>query len=105
MSAWLKHPLLQRAFLALLPALVISGLAASARWGESGLLARQQLREQLAAANHDLADVERDNQRLLRELRLMDHDTLLLERMVAEELAWGRPGDVIYRFEDAPTVD
>jgi cell division protein FtsB len=104
-SALLKLPSPQRVFLALLPALVIASLAASALWGESGLLARHQLRGQLARANDSLADTERENQRLLRELRLMDQDPLLLERMVAEELGWGRQGDVIYRFADDEQAD
>jgi cell division protein FtsB len=95
-----KPSFLQRALLVLLPALVITSLAASAIWGESGLLARHQLREQLALENAGLAEVERANQRLVRDLRLMERDPLLLERMVAEELSWGREGDTLYRFED-----
>jgi len=94
-----QRTLFQRVLLALLPALVIASLAASAIWGESGLLVRHQLRGRLASANDDLAAVERENQRLLRDLRLMEQDVVLLERLVAEELGWGREGTTIYRFE------
>lgn len=83
-----------------MPALVIASIAASAIWGESGLLVRHQLRARLASANDDLATMERDNQRLLRDLRLMEQDPLLLERVVAEELSWAREGTVLYRFDD-----
>ncbi len=93
-----KPSLLQRALLALLPALVIASLAASAIWGESGLLARHELRGRLDKANAELAATERENQRLLRELRVMETDPVLMERMVAEELSWAREGDTIYRF-------
>ena len=95
-----QRPLLQRVLLALLPALVIASLAASAIWGESGLLARHQLRGRLVEANQDLASVERENQRLLRRLRLMEQDPVLLERVVAEELGWGREGTTLYRFAE-----
>jgi len=94
-----KPSLFQRALLALLPALVIASLAASAIWGESGLLARHELRADLDKANHTLAATERENQRLLRELRLMESDPVLLERVVAEELSWAREGDTLYRFD------
>lgn len=95
-----KPSLLQRALLALLPALVIASLAASAIWGESGLLARHDLHGRLDKANADLAATERENQRLLRELRLMESDPVLLERVVAEELGWAREGDTVYRFDE-----
>lgn len=90
----------QRALLALLPAMIIAGLAASAVWGESGLLARHQLETRLDRANDELATLERENQRLLRDLRLMDQDPVVLERMVAEELGWGREGATLFRFDD-----
>ncbi len=93
-----KPSLLQRALLALLPALVIASLAASAIWGERGLLARHVLVGRLDSATGELAATERENQRLLRELRVMETDPVLMERMVAEELSWAREGDTIYRF-------
>ena len=94
--------LLQRVVLALVPALVIASLAASAIWGESGLLVRPPRGPRLATANDELAAVDRENQRLLRELRLMEQDPVLLERVVAEELGWGREGAVLYRFDETP---
>ncbi len=92
--------LLQRALLALLPALILVSVAVSAVWGDNGLLARAALRADLAKANAELASVERDNEHLLRELHRMDEDPLVRERMVAEELGWGRAEARIYRFED-----
>jgi cell division protein FtsB len=80
--------------------MVIAGLAASAVWGESGLLARHRLQHRLDHANAELAAIERENQQLLRNLRLMDQDPIVLERMVAEELGWGRDGATLYRFDD-----
>ncbi len=93
------HPTAQRLLLTLLPALVLGTVAVSTIWGENGLLARHRLRAQLAAENAQLASIERDSQRLLRELSLMERDPTVLERMVADELEWGHDDAVIYRFE------
>lgn len=69
-------------------------------WGESGVFVRRELARELLQANTELAAVERENQRLIRELRLMDEDPAVLERVVAEELGWGRDDAVIIRFVD-----
>ncbi len=94
--------LFQRALLALLPAMIIAGLAASAVWGENGLLARHRLDQRLIVATEGLAALERDNHRLVRDLRTMDSDPIVLERMVAEELGWAQEGAVLYRFDELP---
>lgn len=93
---------LQRALLALLPALVIASLAASAVWGESGLLARHKLASRLDVANAELAEIDRENQKLLRDLSV-EEDPVVMERLVAEELGWARKGTVLYRFDDEVT--
>lgn len=91
---------LQRVLLTLLPAIVLTSIVASAVWGESGLLVRHDLRERVARANEELAALERENQRLIRELQVMDRDPVVLERMLAEELGWAREGTTIYRFDE-----
>lgn len=94
-SAW------PRTLLVLLPAVLMVSVGVSTIWGESGLLARHQLERELVEANAELAAIERENQRLIRELRLMDEDPAVLERLVAEELGWGRADATIIRFVDA----
>lgn len=104
----LRPSLAHRLLLALLPALVIASIAASTLWGTNGLVARYHLQRDLDDATGRLAAIDRENQRLVRELDRMDADPMILERMVAEELGWGRPGTVLYRFEPAepcPTPD
>jgi len=79
---------------------VVALVVLSTVWGEHGLVRRYQLQRQLEQANERLATTERENQRLLRELSTMDEDPVVLERIVADELAWGREGSVLYRFEE-----
>lgn len=100
-----QGPAWPRVLLALLPAIVMASVGASTIWGESGLLARRQLERELVEANAELAAIERDNQRLLRELRLMDEDPVVLERMVAEELGWGAEGATIIRFVEGDATE
>lgn len=84
--------------LAILPALVLAGIGVSAIWGETGLLVRHDLRQRLDSAKGDLAGLERDNQRLIRELSLLERDPIVMEREIAEELGWAREGTTLYRF-------
>ena len=83
----------------IVPAAIIFGMAVTAVGGENGLAARHGLQSQLRDASEDLTSIQRENQLLLRELKLMSEDPYVIERMVAEELSWGRPGTVIYRFD------
>ena len=96
---------LQRVLLALLPAMILASIAASAVWGESGLLARHVLRGRLDRAGGDLTALDRENQRLLRDLSVMEEDPVVLERIIAEELGWAREGTTLYRFDPNATDD
>ena len=91
--------------LALLPAMILLSLAVSTLWGDNGLLARQSLSTSLREASDELALIERENQRLLRKMRLMEQDPVVLERMVAEELGWGNEDATIYRFDSKPVAE
>jgi cell division protein FtsB len=93
-------PTVHRVLLAVLPALVLVVIGVSAIWGESGLLARNRLQQRLEQANEELAALERENQRLVRELQVLERDPIALERVIAEELEWAQKGTVIYRFPE-----
>jgi cell division protein FtsB len=90
-----------RLVLSIVPALLIVSIAASATWGDNGLLARQGLQEHLVGANLELAELQRRNQRLIRELRTMDADPLVMQRRIAEDLRWGHQGATIVEFGEA----
>lgn len=94
---------LHRVLLAVIPALLIGAVVVSAIWGDNGLLARYQLQVELESNQAELAALDRENQRLLRELSLIERDPVVVERILADELHWGREGAVLYRFDDEPT--
>ena len=97
---FVRKSFLQRFVLVLLPVTVLLSVVLSTIWGHNGFLTRYQLRQELAHANSQLAIIERSNQRYVRQLKLMEKDPLILERMVAEELARGRTDTVIFQFVD-----
>ncbi len=92
-------PTFHRALLALLPALLLVAVAVAAIWGENGVFARFQLQRDLARETDELAALDRENAQLLRDIQQLGDDPLLVERAVAEEIGWARPGTTIYRFD------
>ena len=90
----------QRLVFVMLPTTVIAMVGAAAVWGENGLVERHRLEAELVQANAELATLERENQRLLRQLKVGAEDPIAVERLVAEELGWGTPSATLYRFED-----
>lgn len=90
---------LRRLVLSVIPAALLAVLASSVVWGENGLLVRHQLDGQVRDAQIELSRLDRENERLLRELRAMEHDPVVRERLVADELGWGHPDATLVRFE------
>lgn len=90
----------RRLLFAVLPALVLAAAASSVVWGDNGLLVRHQIEGQAQDAQRELARLDRENERLLKDLRSMDQDPIVRERLVADELQWGRPDAVLVRFDD-----
>ena len=85
--------------LTLVPAFLIAGVVITAIWGDNGLLRRAELQAELRQANEDLRTIQRENQRLLHHLHLMEQHPIVIEREVVEELEVAPPGTTIYRFE------
>jgi cell division protein FtsB len=83
------------------PAAIIIGLVVVSVRGEGGLLQYWELQDASAEAREEWASLERRNTELLFELRQLQADPIQMERLVAEELGYARPGTVLYRFEDA----
>lgn len=97
----MRPRLVHRILLAVLPALVIGAVVVTAIWGDNGLLRRDELAAELKSANAELSAIQKENQRLLRELHLLEEDPVAAERAVADELGWATEGTTLYRFDDA----
>lgn len=86
--------------LSLLPAALLVLVTTIVIWGDNGVMVRRQLSLQLDASQADLADLDSQNRRLLRSMRALSADPVVVERMVVDELGWAREGDVLVRFDD-----
>jgi cell division protein FtsB len=73
-------------------------------FGESGLLRRDALVQELEGATGELAAIERANQRLLLELAALERDPLAVERAIADEIGYARAGATLYHFVDSERV-
>ncbi len=95
-----RAPLALRSLLlSVVPAALLVGLASAAVWGDGGYMARERLRAQLEASNAELAAIQRENERLLFDLRRVQRDPVVMERVVAEEIGMAREGSIVVRFE------
>lgn len=94
--------LIARLLFVIIPAAFLVTTVWASIWGDEGVIARQQVARELNDSQMDLASLERENQRLLYDLRSLEQDPRALERAAAEELGWARPGATIYRF-DSPS--
>lgn len=96
----MRSPLLSTFFFQVVPAGILVALTVAVIWGRDGLESRDRLRARVAAAQAELARIDIENQRLLRDLRVLDRSPEARERMVADELRQARPGTVVFRFDD-----
>ena len=67
-------------------------------------MVRNALEQKLVESNAELAALERENQRLVRELQVLERDPLALRRLIAEELGWAEEGAIIYRFQPGTAI-
>ncbi|MBN2799573.1 MAG: septum formation initiator family protein [Deltaproteobacteria bacterium] len=91
---------LQRLIFWVIPALLLVAVVLATVWGDHGVLTRDRYQQELRQEQAALAALERENQRLSREISLMDRDPRVLRRVVADELHWAKDGAVIYDFSD-----
>lgn len=105
MRPTLHPPLIHRILLAALPAFVLGAIVLISIWGDNGLIRRMELSEELRGANAELGRTQRENQRMIRQLKVLEQDPVAAERAVAEDLEWAIEDTTIYRFEPANSTD
>jgi len=93
--------ILSRLLIVVVPAVGLLVLAAHIAWGERGSFRMLELRTELREANRSLHELDRQNQRLLRELHALDNDPVIIERVVADDLGWAPAGTTLYAFDES----
>jgi len=83
----------------IVPFVLMGSVVLMAIFGDHGLVRRHELRAQISETEIRLAEIERENAALRRQIRSMDKDRIGVQRLAAQELLVAPPGSTIYRFE------
>lgn len=83
----------------IVPFVLMGSVVLMAIFGDHGLVRRHELRLQIGETEIRLAEIERENAALRRQIRSMDKDRIGVQRLAAQELLVAPPGSTIYRFE------
>ena len=91
--------LARRLVMTIVPFVLMGSVVLMAIFGDHGLVRRHELRTQIGETEIRLAEIERENAALRRQIRSMDKDRIGVQRLAAQELLVAPPGSTIYRFE------
>lgn len=73
-------------------------------WGPQGLIAYHSLKEQHRSLENRVADLDKANLSLSREIRLLQSDDKYVEKMIRQRLHYVRDNEVLYLFTDTQTA-
>ncbi len=73
-------------------------------WGDSGVLAFNQLRTQYRGLVQELATLDEKNVTLSNEIRLLKSDDAYIEKMIRQRLHYVRDNEILYLFTDTPPI-
>src|SRR5216684_3834596 len=71
-------------------------------FGQNGLTAYQQKRQDAQTLNRQLQSLQRENELLKGHVDRLQNDPNAIEHQAREELHYTRPGEVIYTLPEAP---
>ncbi|WP_213806755.1 septum formation initiator family protein [Granulicella sp. dw_53] len=99
---WQEHGLGWRKVATVAAAVVAMGLGYHVMFGQNGLTAYEQKRQEARALNRQLQSLQRENELLKNHVDRLQSDPNAIEHQAREELHYTRPGEVIYTMPDAP---
>ena len=85
-------------------AILALGMGYHVIFGQNGLTAYQQKRQNTVALNKDIGSLERENELLRAHVDRLQNDSSAIEHQAREELHYTRPGEVIYTLPVAPVT-
>jgi cell division protein FtsB len=75
--------------------LILAATGLNAFFGERGVLALIKAREEHAALDREVAELEAANDAIAAEIRALKSDPLVVERLAREVLGMARPGEIV----------
>jgi cell division protein FtsB len=73
-------------------------------FGQNGLTAYQQKRQDAQSLDHQLHSLQKENDQLKGHVERLQNDPNAIEHQAREELHYTRPGEVIYTLPAAPSA-
>ena len=86
---------LRRKALSLAFFLILASSLLNALFGDRGFTEMLEARQELEALEGDVAELQRDNQRYLEEIRNLKTSPLIIERLAREQLGLVKPNEII----------
>jgi cell division protein FtsB len=83
-------------------AVVALGLGYHVMFGQNGLTAYEQKRQEAQTLSRQLQSLERENELLKGHVDRLQNDPNAIEHQAREELHYTRPGEVIYTLPETP---
>jgi cell division protein FtsB len=99
----MSSTLFRKLLMSIVPFTLMGAVVLMAIFGDHGLVRRHELRQKTVEVQARIDQLELENSELDRQIQLIDHHPIGLERLVAEELLMAAPGATIYRF-DGPSA-
>jgi|JI6StandDraft_1071083.scaffolds.fasta_scaffold964921_1 cell division protein FtsB len=82
------------------PSALLIGLVLASAHGGDSILRYWELRQTATESLDAWAQQERQNTRMLLQIRQLDSDPVNVERLIAEELGMAREGATLYHFDE-----
>jgi cell division protein FtsB len=82
------------------PSALLIGLVLASVHGGDNIMRYWELQQTAEASRQAWAEQERENTKMLLQLRQLDRDPVNLERLIAEELGMAREGATLYHFDE-----
>jgi cell division protein FtsB len=79
-------------------AVVVIAVAAGVTLGGTGLMRVSEMKRELAALEHDNAELRARTQALARTIERLRGDPLYIEKLAREDLGYVRQGDTVLKF-------
>lgn len=79
--------------------MVLAGVVAVFVWYFPLIQRNQNLRKDIAVQEARIQDLQQEVSGMRRQLKLFDGNSNTVERLLRENLGYGRPGEYIFRFE------
>lgn len=68
-------------------------------WGPTGIIEYREVKDQYAALQRQLSELDMQNMSLSREIRLLETDDRYFEKMIRLRLHYVRPNEILYLFD------